>query len=457
MIIDSQGIKIEEYDIYKSRKCKRCNKIYDLGFISEEYFRKPYDYSVGFKEFCLGCWLLSDDEQIEVVENDEGLISNEFDIIFPDDHSKWYDTANYFRIADGDLNFAYKDYIKMGCHIVILPISRLHVDTTIFNLCGMLVFPKGILSFEKYKFDENSIFDDYEYERYEGENLTKFQSFLSGVTIEDYKKETLIALPIKFDWNKIYKCMHSDHMSFIRSISDVVDEIGLKYLKYKNCDLDYTLETSLPSYAGQLSNNLKMSSCLLINGNTNELKLIGGNAYSQYFTSGVGIKINQPEWNDFPKNGEVGNIVSHALTLYIQMLQTQSLNSRYVQALSLLEYLAFPQEYKNFKEVKKIIAKYVAKDISHRDYLYERFKELTGKKDDVTNEEIGLRTLIVHIGGNIETLLEKEDRKKVFLELDSYIREIIDFMIIYSDMDYNDYFENKVKMGVKTSFNDNSN
>lgn len=113
--------------------------------------------------------------------------------------------------------------------------------------------------------------------------------------------------------------------------------------------------------------------------------------------------------------------------------------------LSLLEYLAYPNEYKSFKDVKKVIAKYVAKDEEHRKYLYKRFQELTGKKDEITDKEVGLRTLIVHIGGNIENLLEYEDRKKLFIELDTYIRKIIDFMIFNSEMNYDDYFKNKLK------------
>lgn len=444
MLIDSSGIKVDEYDIYKSRKCNRCNNLYDLIGVTEDYFRVPYDYAKGFEENCLSCWLLSDDSHIEE-ENDSSSVQIEFNPSLPSDNNKWYDHNNYSKICDGDINLGYVNYINDDCHIIILPISRLHIDRTIFLPKGVLIYPKGVIDLNKYILEDNSIFDNYEMNIFEAEELVRLQSFLSKVEITDYINETLIVLPMKFKWEDIYKCTHNYHMNFIRKCSEIIDEIGLKYLKYKSCKLDYNLESSLPSYAGQLSCNLRMSSCLLLNGKTNELKLIGGDAYSHHFTSGVGLKINQPEWNSFPKNGEVGQVVSHALTLYIQMIQTPSTNSRYVQALSLLEYLAYPNEYKGFKEVKKIIAKYVAKDITERDYLYERFKELTGKKDTVTNEELGLRTLIVHIGGDIESLLNLEDREKVFVELDSYIRYIIDFMIKYSDMDYNDYFTNKVK------------
>lgn len=441
MKIDRNGVRIEEYEIFKSRRCKRCNVIYDLSFVDDSQFCKPYDYSRGFEKFCLSCWLLGEDNPI----TEKTQVFIEFQPVFPSDHSTWYDTKDYLEIVKGDLNLAYKDYIKNDCHIVVLPISRLHVDKTIFLPSGVLIYPKGILNFDKYKLDDNSIFDNYNTETYEDEDFVKLQSFLSGITIKDCEEETFIVLPISFEWESIYKCTHSYHMNFIRTLSEIIDEAGLKYLKYKNSNLDYNLESSLPSYAGQLSSNFIMSSCLLINGKTNELRILGGNAYSHHFTYGVGLKIDQPEFINFPKNGEVGKVASHALTLYIQMIQTQSTNSRYVQALSLLEYLAYPKEFRVFKDVKKIIAKYVAKDIVERDYLYERFLELTGKKNKVTKEELGLRTLIVHIGGNIESLLSLEDREKVFIELDSYIRYIIDFMIKYSDMDYDDYFTNKVK------------
>lgn len=441
MILDSTGIKIKEYDIYKSRKCKQCNDVYDLNLPQDSYLYPPHDYSRGFQEYCLDCWLLGDNSSTKVIPP----ISVDFKPSFPSSHSGWYNQDNLIKIAKGDLNLAYEDYIDKDCHIIVIPISRVHIDKTIFFPSGVLFFPKGILDLERYQLEDTSIFDDYKDDRYTGEKLVKLQSFLSGITIKDYKEETLIALPMKFKWESIYKCTHNTHMNFIRKLSEIVDEAGFKYLKYKNCNLDFNLESRLPSYVGQVSTNIGMSSCLLINIKTNEQKLIGGNAYSHQFTSGVGLKINQPEWGDFPKNGEVGKFASHALSLYMQMIQSQSNNSRYVQALSLLEYLAYPKEYKPFKDVKKVIAKYVAKDNTHKVYLYERFHELTGKKDSETNEHIGLRTLIVHIGANIETLLESKDIEKVFVELDGYIKEIIDFMIKYSDMDYDDYFTNKVK------------
>ncbi|WP_419233926.1 hypothetical protein [Aliarcobacter cryaerophilus] len=444
MIIDSNGINIDYYDIYKIRECKECNCSYNIVKVSQTYFERPWDYSSGFQNFCLDCWLVGNDDG-KSTENIFNTIPIEFNPYFPSDHEHWYDTFDVDKIVNGDLKLAYKNYIKNDCHIVVLPISRLHVDTTIFLPFGMLIYPQDVIKFENFKFDDSSIFNEHEMHTYKNEELVRLQSFLSNITIEHYKYETLIVLPIKFEWESIYKCTHNDHMDFIKRLSDVIDEIGFKYLKYKYCKLDYNLETKLPSFAGQFSSNYKMSSCLLINGKNDELKLIGGNAFSQYFISGVGLKINQPEWDHFPKNGEVGKIVSQALTLYIQMIQTQSLNSRFVQALSLLEYLAYPNEYKSFKDVKKVIAKYVAKDEEHRKYLYKRFQELTGKKDEITDKEVGLRTLIVHIGGNIENLLEYEDRKKLFIELDTYIRKIIDFMIFNSEMNYDDYFKNKLK------------
>jgi hypothetical protein len=54
-------------------------------------------------------------------------------------------------------------------------------------------------------------------------------------------------------------------------------------------------------------------------------------------------------------------------------------NRKFIQALTLLEFLADPRDYRKFEDVKKIVARYVATTREEYARILERFLELTGK------------------------------------------------------------------------------
>ncbi len=60
---------------------------------------------------------------------------------------------------------------------------------------------------------------------------------------------------------------------------------------------------------------------------------------------------------------------------------------------------------------------------------------------------MGLRTRIVHIGGRLEFLVPSgRDREALFLELDGYVRCVIDHMIDHSSLSWDSYEEVKAQM-----------
>ena len=111
-------------------------------------------------------------------------------------------------------------------------------------------------------------------------------------------------------------------------------------------------------------------------------------------------------------------------------------NRKFIQALTLLEFLADPRDYRKFEDVKKIVARYVATTREEYARILERFLELTGKKDPTTQLFIGYHTRIIHIGERLDTIIPNPDnRRNVFEELDGHIRPIIDHMIAHSQLD----------------------
>ncbi|MGZ4875632.1 MAG: hypothetical protein ACXV5R_10720, partial [Candidatus Angelobacter sp.] len=225
---------------------------------------------------------------------------------------------------------------------------------------------------------------------------------------------------------------------FIRVLSENVDINFLNLICYRQCCIELT--DTLPGRAGQLDSNHMMAGALLYNAAREEGRIIGGDAFSSIITKGLGLPIEPLEYNDFPGDGEVGHLVQHGLALYSAMLCTDNPTSKFTQALALLEFLAEPYEYLNFPDVKKIIARYVAKNSAEYTRLLERFIELTSKKDPITEEITGYRTRIMHLGDRLHRLVPDPDQRlELFTELDGYIRPAIDHMIAHSQLSYDEY------------------
>jgi hypothetical protein len=91
--------------------------------------------------------------------------------------------------------------------------------------------------------------------------------------------------------------------------------------------------------------------------------------------------------------------------------------AKFSRAMTLLEYLASPQEYKPWKKLKKVIVAHLAKSKTGYHALCERFRELTSK-EDATGTQIGLRTLVVHHGRRLQDVVPgQREREKLFSEI----------------------------------------
>ncbi len=430
MKININGIFIDDYSLNIERVChdKACLKTYRIIEYyegSEARFYPPYNYVQGCSSYCLECWLDVSQFMNKLEENKKNY---ELDLSFPVDHSNWYAEENFQEIDLGNLEVTYKEYTEAGSHVVLLPLSRFVTDKSIFLPCGVMIYPEGRLELSNLDLSSS---DD---------QLATIQSLMSGVKLEDYNAQPLIALPININWDSLLACSHMQHMELIRTLSEMIDALCLDYIRYTHCKLTYIPDEGLPNSAGQIASNSMMSSALFMRNGSREAKLIGGAAFTHTITRGVGLVARQPEWDRFPRSGEMGNLALRAISQYSQILKTESATSRFVQSLSLLEFLAFPYEYKNFKKVKSVISRSVAKEPTERKKILDRFEYLTGKIDEDTGEQIGLRTRIVHIGARFEDLVNlASERRDLFDELDLYIRIMINDMIEFSHISFDDY------------------
>lgn len=305
--------------------------------------------------------------------------------------------------------------------LVVMPIARVDLDWIALRFPGNVHFyPQGSIDF-----GELNVVRDWG-----GSSLAARASIAAGVDIATLDEHCLVAFPHRIEWQKVFQSSHNDHLALIRRLSEVVDNSCLNLIRYHQCPIGDL--SCLPARAGQLASNHMMAGALLYDGTEREARVLGGAAFFHIMTKGLGLPLESVPHALFPKEGEIGFIVRHALSLYAAMLESQSESSKFVQCLSLLEYLASPDTYERFADVKKTIGRYCATNKAEYDSVLERLYELTGKKDDA-GMHVGLRTRIVHIGARIEDLVPEESaRRELFLELDGYIRPAIDHMIAYS-------------------------
>ncbi len=332
--------------------------------------------------------------------------------------------------SDGDLIEDYAAYLKAGSHLAVMPIARVEVGWTPLTYPGGVTFyPTGLADLRNLNVVPIS---------QKTPSLADICSAASGIDTTILSHHPLVVFPYNSDWEQLFSSSHNSHLEFIRSLSEYVDQACLNFIRYRQCPIEPI--DSLPGRAGQVNSNHMMAGALLYNPTLGESRIIGGSAFTHFVTRGLGLPLEPIDHSLFPKNGEVGCIINHALYLYSALLEASNLTSRFIQALSLLEFLAYPDEYRKFEDVKKVIARYVAKDQSDYKKLLERFFELTGKKEQNTDRVIGYRTRMVHMGERIEEIVpDAQARRELFLELDGYIKAVMAHMIAHSEKSLDEY------------------
>lgn len=131
------------------------------------------------------------------------------------------------------------------------------------------------------------------------------------------------------DWSSFCRSGDSDHMDFIRTLSDHVDRYCLNFIRHKQCPIE-TIDRLL-GQAGMVNSNSMMAGALLYNHTLKEARIIGA-AFTHTITRGLGLPLESIDHKLFPKSGEVGKIVNHALSLYTALLEANSSTLRFMHA-----------------------------------------------------------------------------------------------------------------------------
>lgn len=261
---------------------------------------------------------------------------------------------------------------------------------------------------------------------------------------------TIITFPISFSQRIILGSLFpSVKDELIKKATSQAEEI-VNIFRYIYSNFDKV--SNLPQRAGYIKENI--CGFLLYSCTMNSSTFISGKNYVSSQTIGNGLKvdltlmrqpIDQLFFALYKNNTTVSNILKHALRLYSDILYLPTATNKYIQAMTLIDYLGNPFEYQKMQKNKAQIVPFSADSFSQYNKICERFKYLTSKKDENGNE-IGLRTNIIHNGKNIESLIFEGYKIDLILrELQLYICNFINGILIYSNENDWTYIESKIE------------
>lgn len=285
----------------------------------------------------------------------------------------------------------------------------------------------------KYRIDDITIYPSKSFNPKELMGMKVDLNFLE--IQEDFFSSAVVIFPVEMRKSHPYANFTVEERQRILNSNISKTEELLNIFKYIYCNLDKT--SSLTQRAGYINN---IYSGIIIYSPKNEnFDFIKDKFKVNTEFIGKGLTVNLKEIEEILNShavilqkecGELGNIAKHALQLYSNIVEANNLTNKYVQALSLIEYLSNPFEFEKMQNLKGPIISFTVNNRKAYDELSNRFKWLTGLKNE-NKEELGLRTNIVHNGQILENLLSKPYEAELLLkELQLYICNYLEQIFI---------------------------
>jgi len=351
--------------------------------------------------------------------------------------------------------------LRLGRYLVVMPISRFVLEEK-FTLGKFSFYPAGEIDVEELRVVPNKTMEMLDSGIgiivAEGQDLRELKSSASGICADVFCTNVCVAFTADIEWDDFLQGTHETDILLINTLSQDVEK-AMDLIRFYFCRFD--LPDTLPGQVGTWQGSNGFSGALLYNLFDNESYVIGGSVVTHFTVKGSGLELAGSQTLSIENHplmgnniGEVGNIARMALNLNSGVFEANNITTKFIRAMNLLEFLAYPDEYKKFELVKKEISCHIAATNQQYHKLLDRFYELTGKKDDITGEIIGYRTRIVHIGTTLEEILVNEkDRNDLLLELQGYICSVIEDMIENMDKTWEDFLKYrnqlKINLGLK--------
>ncbi len=327
--------------------------------------------------------------------------------------------------------------LRAGARLCVMPVPRLELDDKLDAIDGFVFYPASTLDLEELRIvwvpaDEfaKTMERDNGVVQAEGSDLEWFKCATSQISLNYFQKYALVAFTTSVNWELFLSGDHAYHCDLLREMSEHA-ETALDLLRFDFCRLH--LPDTLPGRAGTFDFDSSYSGALFYTFEDHESYIVGGQVITHHLVAGLGLEISTPPATTHIGQGEVGNVARRALSLYSSAMESNSLTAKFVQCMSLLDFLAYPYDFKRMEVAKREIAAHVAKTPAEYQAILDDVKHLTSDKG-YRSLQIGLRTAIVHQGSRFEKLVpEKRDQDAIFNRLERYIGKTISDLVMLSD------------------------
>lgn len=263
-----------------------------------------------------------------------------------------------------------------------------------------------------------------------GDDLHWLKSAATGINRDELFSGALIAFLVELDWETfLFPPSHEFHLDCLQKASSKAEQ-AMDLVRFNHCN-PLVVQT-FPNTSG-FHGKSGFTAGLFYTIGDNETYMIAGEVVPNALVRGLGLELDHYACLEQICDGQVGKIARHALRLYSNALTAANDTLKFIQLMNLVEYIASPFEYMKMVDVKKQIARHVAKDRTEYNQILEDFKFLTSEPGRATGPNAGLRHNIIHMGQNIEDLIGSDERMEVFRRLITYTAIPIQDMIKRSD------------------------
>jgi hypothetical protein len=268
-------------------------------------------------------------------------------------------------------------------------------------------------------------------EKYGGE---WFKSASTGVTLGQVLAHPIILIAIQYDWERVGINPNHNYTMSVLSDAQELAQSALDILRFDLCGI--TRRHSIPGTPGMLNSRENFTIGIFYsNDSDHEGHMFAGQTGNGMLVPpGLGLEVYAYYEPTEIKNGEVGNIVRHALFWYRLAINASGNTQRFVLLFSLLELLADPENYTKSKSVQNAVGLHVAEDKKQYQKICETFKRFSGAGK---SDGLGPRTQIVHLGKRMEDLLiSQKEIDAVMTEMENWASIIMSHLIGMADKNW---------------------
>lgn len=338
-----------------------------------------------------------------------------------------------------DLFDSFSDRIHSPSKLAIMPVSRLLIEAP-FRIDGFQFIPAGGVDLAGLAFRPTANFQDYWDDEIgiahlKGESLRNVCTAMTDATPEVFETNASVAFIVSIAAAAVNRTSHQEDVRFLSLLSQEAER-ALDWIRFNFCQFD--LPATLPGVAGSWTDSNAFICAGILDTQSRASEFLAGEATLHSVVSkGLGLELYEKQCAlidgvPLPSSldGEVGGIAQHGLRLFSDVMNANTNTSKFLRAMTLMEFLAAPFEYQRFQDSKKDIIAHVAG--THEDYmqLLDSFRQLSDLKNGSSGNQEGYRTLIIHHGRFLEEILpDIGQQRSLFRELQEYTSKVIqDFL-----------------------------